>query len=88
MSASYKKLISECGVNKMVSTNSNFHLLFQKQPDTDTSGPVLLNKSGNIAIKILAKPGAKANNITGILLTIYKLIRVIPTLETFLCLVT
>uniref|UniRef100_A0A1B6K7L1 Uncharacterized protein n=1 Tax=Homalodisca liturata TaxID=320908 RepID=A0A1B6K7L1_9HEMI len=30
------------------------------------SGPVTVEKNGNIAIKILAKPGAKANNITDI----------------------
>lgn len=28
-------------------------------------GPVALDKDGNVAIKIQAKPGAKCNNITG-----------------------
>lgn len=30
-----------------------------------STGPVVLNKDGNVAIKIQAKPGAKCNNITG-----------------------
>ncbi|KAL0117339.1 hypothetical protein PUN28_010295 [Cardiocondyla obscurior] len=34
--------------------------------DTPTKGPVVLNKEGNVAIKIQAKPGAKRNNITDI----------------------
>lgn len=29
------------------------------------TGPITLDKSGDIAIKINAKPGAKNNNITG-----------------------
>lgn len=34
------------------------------------SGPITLDKSGSIVIKINAKPGAKNNNITGILVWI------------------
>lgn len=30
-----------------------------------STGPVVLNKDGNVAIKIQAKPGAKCNNVTG-----------------------
>lgn len=35
-------------------------------PPATINTPVTLNKSGNIAIKILAKPGAKQNGITDI----------------------
>lgn len=35
---------------------------FAQDPST---GPVVLDKDGNVAIKIQAKPGAKCNNITG-----------------------
>ncbi|XP_011697377.1 PREDICTED: UPF0235 protein C15orf40 homolog isoform X1 [Wasmannia auropunctata] len=31
-----------------------------------STGPVILDKDGNVAIKIQAKPGAKCNNITDI----------------------
>ncbi|XP_012538668.1 UPF0235 protein C15orf40 homolog [Monomorium pharaonis] len=34
--------------------------------DVPSTGPVVLNKDGNVAIKIQAKPGAKCNNVTGI----------------------
>lgn len=34
------------------------------------SGPITLDKSGGIVIKINAKPGAKNNNITGIIIWI------------------
>jgi len=30
-----------------------------------SAGPVTLDKDGNVAIKIQAKPGAKCNNVTG-----------------------
>ncbi|EFN66055.1 UPF0235 protein C15orf40-like protein [Camponotus floridanus] len=34
--------------------------------DNQSTGPVVLNKDGNVVIKIQAKPGAKCNNITDI----------------------
>ncbi|KAL6266257.1 hypothetical protein P5V15_003117 [Pogonomyrmex californicus] len=34
--------------------------------DTSSTGSVVLNKDGNVVIKIQAKPGAKCNNITDI----------------------
>lgn len=34
--------------------------------DDSSTGPVVLNKDGNVAIKIQAKPGAKCNNVTDI----------------------
>ncbi|KYM94307.1 UPF0235 protein C15orf40 like protein [Cyphomyrmex costatus] len=34
--------------------------------DDPSTGPVVLNKDGNVAIKIQAKPGAKCNNVTDI----------------------
>ncbi|XP_050463993.1 UPF0235 protein C15orf40 homolog [Cataglyphis hispanica] len=34
--------------------------------DNQSTGPVVLNKDGNVAIKIQAKPGAKCNNVTDI----------------------
>lgn len=34
--------------------------------DNQSTGPVILNKDGNVVIKIQAKPGAKCNNITDI----------------------
>jgi len=34
--------------------------------DDPSTGPVILNKDGNVAIKIQAKPGAKCNNVTDI----------------------
>ncbi|XP_033212565.1 UPF0235 protein C15orf40 homolog isoform X1 [Belonocnema kinseyi] len=37
-----------------------------KQNDTITEGPITLDKSGNVSIKIQAKPGAKHNNVTDI----------------------
>lgn len=37
----------------------------KEKPDTEIVGPISLDKSGNIIIKINAKPGAKNNNITG-----------------------
>ncbi|XP_033212566.1 UPF0235 protein C15orf40 homolog isoform X2 [Belonocnema kinseyi] len=37
-----------------------------KQNDTITEGPITLDKSGNVSIKIQAKPGAKHNNVTGL----------------------
>ena len=35
--------------------------IFQAIPQ----GPITLDKNGNVAIKIQAKPGAKHNNVTG-----------------------
>ncbi|GAB1864284.1 UPF0235 protein C15orf40-like protein [Camponotus japonicus] len=34
--------------------------------DNQSTGPVVLDKDGNVVIKIQAKPGAKCNNITDI----------------------
>lgn len=34
--------------------------------DNQSTGPVTLNKDGNVIIKIQAKPGAKCNNVTDI----------------------
>ncbi|XP_011875365.1 PREDICTED: UPF0235 protein C15orf40 homolog [Vollenhovia emeryi] len=34
--------------------------------DDPSTGPVVLDKDGNVAIKIQAKPGAKCNNVTDI----------------------
>ncbi|XP_024884883.1 UPF0235 protein C15orf40 homolog [Temnothorax curvispinosus] len=34
--------------------------------DVPSTGPVVLNKDGNVSIKIQAKPGAKCNNVTDI----------------------
>lgn len=34
--------------------------------DNQSTGPVILNKDGNVMIKIQAKPGAKCNNVTDI----------------------
>ncbi|XP_029160178.1 UPF0235 protein C15orf40 homolog [Nylanderia fulva] len=34
--------------------------------DNQSTGPVVLNKDGNVVIKIQAKPGAKCNNVTDI----------------------
>ncbi|XP_020286181.1 UPF0235 protein C15orf40 homolog [Pseudomyrmex gracilis] len=34
--------------------------------NNQSAGPVVLDKNGNVAIKIQAKPGAKCNNITDI----------------------
>ncbi|XP_070164676.1 UPF0235 protein C15orf40 homolog [Polyergus mexicanus] len=34
--------------------------------DHRSTGPVILNKDGNVTIKIQAKPGAKCNNVTDI----------------------
>ncbi|XP_012226831.1 UPF0235 protein C15orf40 homolog [Linepithema humile] len=34
--------------------------------DNQSTGPLTLNKDGNVAIKIQAKPGAKCNNVTDI----------------------
>ncbi|XP_054278827.1 UPF0235 protein C15orf40 homolog [Macrosteles quadrilineatus] len=38
----------------------------ENPPSESPSGPVSARKDGNISIKILAKPGAKTNNITDI----------------------
>lgn len=32
---------------------------------SQSTGPVVLDKDGNVTIKIQAKPGAKCNNVTG-----------------------
>lgn len=37
----------------------------QEKLMTSQSGPITIDKSGGIVIKINAKPGAKNNNITG-----------------------
>lgn len=37
----------------------------QEKLETVQDGPITVDKSGGIAIKINAKPGAKNNNITG-----------------------
>lgn len=36
-----------------------------KSDASQTPGPITIDKSGSIVIKINAKPGAKNNNITG-----------------------
>lgn len=38
----------------------------QEKLETAITGPITKDKSGNLLIKINAKPGAKNNNITGI----------------------
>jgi len=38
----------------------------QGKPETIQTGPITVDKSGGIVVKINAKPGAKNNNITGI----------------------
>lgn len=37
----------------------------QEKLETSQTGPITVDKSGGIVIKINAKPGAKNNNITG-----------------------
>lgn len=37
----------------------------QAKSETIQAGPITVDKSGGIVIKIKAKPGAKNNNITG-----------------------
>ncbi|XP_050542817.1 UPF0235 protein C15orf40 homolog isoform X2 [Daktulosphaira vitifoliae] len=49
----------------MAPKKPNKHIIKEKS-ETETVGPILLAKSGNIIIKINAKPGAKSNNITDI----------------------
>lgn len=40
----------------------------QEKLATSQPGPIMIDKSGGIVIKINAKPGAKNNNITGMYL--------------------
>lgn len=40
--------------------------LIQEKPEIIQTGPITVDKSGGIIVKINAKPGAKINNITGI----------------------
>lgn len=42
--------------------------IVQGKSEVIQSGPITLDKSGSIVIKINAKPGAKNNNITGIII--------------------
>lgn len=37
----------------------------QAKSETIQTGPITVDKSGGIVIKIKAKPGAKNNNVTG-----------------------
>lgn len=45
----------------------------QGKLETIQTGPITVDKSGSIVIKINAKPGAKNNNITGTLYNYYSI---------------
>ncbi|XP_046399167.1 UPF0235 protein C15orf40 homolog [Ischnura elegans] len=58
---SYFRLYSSRKMPKKKSASSS-----KEKEENKVQNPVTLDKSGNIMIKILAKPGAKLNAITGI----------------------
>jgi hypothetical protein len=43
----------------------NSILYFMRYLQNQSVGPVTLDKGGNVAIKVQAKPGARCNNVTG-----------------------
>jgi len=47
----------------------------QGKPETIQTGPITVDKSGGIVVKINAKPGAKNNNITGIICSVTEILK-------------
>ncbi|XP_014488863.1 PREDICTED: UPF0235 protein C15orf40 homolog [Dinoponera quadriceps] len=62
----YRHLITTREMSKQRSAKNEKARKAATTTDNRSTGPVVYDKDGNVAIKIQAKPGAKCNNITDI----------------------